>query len=282
MWWPLHLPPAPQEGHVNSAEPGFRVFRVAGVLLLFTGLLAGVPALHGQTAPDPQSGEQQPTVRRFTFGGRLTVLGTGLIGRETSEFSQSKPVMTTTTSIHWAARRFGGGPSVQFNFSDRVALSADLLYRRAGYDATTVIYEGVDNTSTDNDERTMATIAEGTRADYWEVPLVARVYKRHRKPDLYRYWFFEGGAAMRHVSDIRSSRESYGSAGGTCCDETPAGRARATIMGIVVGGGLEYLDASGVKLMPEVRYTRWLGTTFDSVAARSKRDQLEVLLGFRF
>jgi hypothetical protein len=253
-----------------------------GFALLFAAFLSAVPALHGQDDAGGQAAEHKPFIKRFGVGGRLAVLGTGLIRNDTSQFSQSKPVMTATTSAHWAPRRFGGGPSVQFNFSDRVALSADLLYRRAGYEATTVIYEGVDNTSTDNDERTMATIAEGTRADYWEVPLVARVYKRHRKPDLYRYWFFEGGAAMRHVSDIRSSRESYGSAGGTCCNETPAGRARTTIMGIVVGGGLEYLDASGVKLMPEVRYTRWLGTTFDSLAARSKRDQLEVLLGFRF
>jgi hypothetical protein len=52
------------------------------------------------------------------------------------------------------------------------------------------------------------------------------------------------------------------------------------LMGGTVGVGLRFVDEFNIKVTPEVRYTRWNGTTFNQDSTRSPRNQLEVGIGF--
>ena len=50
----------------------------------------------------------------------------------------------------------------------------------------------------------------------------------------------------------------------------------------VVGSGLRFVDDFGIKVEPELRYTRWFGRTFNSESTRSSENQIEVNLAFTF
>jgi hypothetical protein len=50
----------------------------------------------------------------------------------------------------------------------------------------------------------------------------------------------------------------------------------------VAGMGLRLVDDFNIKLSPELRYTRWMGATFDSESTRSRRNQLEVGIALTF
>ncbi|HXA07510.1 MAG TPA: hypothetical protein VNY30_21845, partial [Bryobacteraceae bacterium] len=52
--------------------------------------------------------------------------------------------------------------------------------------------------------------------------------------------------------------------------------------GIVGAVGMRFVDDFGIKLSPELRYTHWLGATFDSNSTRSRRDEIAVGIALTF
>jgi hypothetical protein len=45
---------------------------------------------------------------------------------------------------------------------------------------------------------------------------------------------------------------------------------------------MRFVDDFGVKLTPELRYTRWLGATFNSDSTRSRRDEIVIGIALTF
>jgi hypothetical protein len=270
-----------KELHVNRTQISLGVSRVAGSLLLVSGLLGGVPALHGQSDPAPQQSEQASSLKRFSLGGRVSILAINLMNNELASSSTSEPPVKTTLTSASVSNQLGGGATLQFAVHDRLALSVDFLYRRAGYKAGFDRVEGVDDPETEEDERIFTSSFEQTRADYWDVPVLLRIYDSGRRKQGARA-FVNGGVAIRFVKNLRTFREFTlpdGSIGG---DETPADPANTTLKGVVFGAGWQFGSKVGLKVMPEVRYTRWLGHTFDTPPTRSKRHQVEFLFGITF
>ena len=56
--------------------------------------------------------------------------------------------------------------------------------------------------------------------------------------------------------------------------------AKRLLIGATVGAGFRFIDEFNIKVTPEIRYTRWNGTTFNQDSTRSPRNQLEVGIGF--
>ena len=54
------------------------------------------------------------------------------------------------------------------------------------------------------------------------------------------------------------------------------------LRGATAGVGLQLVDPIGVRVVPEVRYTRWFGSVFDNRATRSRPDQVEFVLSLTF
>jgi hypothetical protein len=186
----------------------------------------------------------------------------------------STTLATSSTSSH-----FGGGPSIQFAILDRLALSVDVFYRRAGYSAGSQTYAGVDDPDTSEDERDLTTTSEETTADYWDVPILARIYNVSRHKEGPRV-FFGAGIAFRRAINIRSFRQITHPDGLSDTDETPVTPVSNSMAGIVVGGGAQLMDDFGLKVVPEVRFTKWFDRTFSAAPTQSSRNQLEVVLGF--
>jgi hypothetical protein len=93
----------------------------------------------------------------------------------------------------------------------------------------------------------------------------------------------EGGAAIRRVSRVSTATDTTINDGTlSCCDNTPAPVARRQVRGLVAGAGLQFIDPVGVRVVPEVRYTRWTGTPFDSPSLSIQRNQIEAVISLTF
>jgi hypothetical protein len=52
--------------------------------------------------------------------------------------------------------------------------------------------------------------------------------------------------------------------------------------GAVVGAGIQFVDEFGIRVVPEVRYTRWFEPVFENLTTRTKDNQLEAAISLTF
>jgi hypothetical protein len=158
------------------------------------------------------------------------------------------------------------------------AFEADALYRRTGYD---VIAGG------------LSTVANTRlRADSWEFPLLAKYYFRPRIGPV--RFYATGGYVVRYLSGFDISIHTSGvepvtgkpvdftfqtSSAQYYAHDNPAN-------GFVAGGGARF-HIGHFAVAPEVRYTRWVGITFNDFGShgffvKSLQNQADVLVGITF
>jgi hypothetical protein len=94
-------------------------------------------------------------------------------------------------------------------------------------------------------------------------------------------WFVQTGPSLRYVSRIRT-KNTYVDAKGNQTYDGVLPSYKKAIVGATAGIGGVLIDPVGVRITPEVRYTRWLGATFDAPPTRSRRDQVEFLITIGF
>lgn len=233
-------------------------------------------------ATAPSLVDAKPYIRRFTFGGTLSFLPLSLItGGKKSEVYGTPPVSIESQADNKSSY-FGVGLDMEAAITDHFAVSIGVLWRRAGYRLTTKLHDKVDNPATPEDERTLLkTTTEETKANYYDFPMMVKWYNKSRYEPGWRY-FYEVGPSLRTVSGIRTAVQTETATEFTCCDETPATPATKNLFGVTAGAGIVLRDDFNIKIIPEVRYTRWFGGTFDTRAVNSRRDQVDASITFRF
>jgi hypothetical protein len=245
----------------------------AGVL--FVCLSGGVLFAQGEkpsSSPAPEVRKPVNYVRRASAGATLSVLGLSMVPPGGLTTSKTSPAVDTDYSTTGASQRIGGGVTAQAVITNRFAVSASLLLRRIGYEMSTTVYTTTTITATHED----------TRARLIDVPVVLRYYFKDRQEPGPR-WFVESGGALRKVSRDRTSIDTTDKEGtNTCCQVTPATLSRRSVRGIVAGAGLQLIDPIGVRVVPEVRYTRWTADVFSSLSTRTRRDQVEAIISLTF
>ena len=255
---------------------------------LACALLSGV-ALFAQTQNPPAAQPVPPQalkphtyVRRISAGATLSVLALKVVPTSSLRTITTSPVADNLYGTIGILHRVGWGGQVQAAITERLAVNAGLLVRRTGYMMNSDIFEGVDNPNTTIDDRKHTISNEDTRAKFFDFPVVLRFYTKGRHTAGPR-WFLEGGAAIRRVSNIKTSIDTtVGSDATVCCDTTPATPARPTIRGFVGGFGVQVIDPVGVRIVPQVRYTRWVGRTFDAHSTYTLNNQVEAMVSLTF
>jgi hypothetical protein len=248
--------------------------------LLLCSLVAAVTVLHAQT-PAPVELERQTYVRRISAGATLTVPLFNLMKPGVGFFSQTTPPLVSTiegsAKYHW----LGGGVMLQLAILDRLAVNLNAFYRKAEYSYTETDVAGVDNPNTPLDDRTVTTIEGSTRIRYLDIPVLARIYSkgRHRKGNR---WFFEAGPTARTVNKTRTTRITTDPAGSVSFDYSQQPPFKRTALGATAGFGGQFIDPVGLRVIPEVRYTRWLALNFDVPGNYSRRDQIEFMFSLAF
>ena len=210
---------------------------------------------------------------RFAVGIRARGIYSELIYKDrTLETTTVKPAATndykTTTTVH----HMGVGPSVDYVVNPRLIFTVDFLRASAQYQQTLKVTRTSDSAIT--------TITENTRATYWDVPVTARLFKLHKWQP--RWMFVTGGGIVRFATNIKTGNEYSYPDSTTAYNETPITPAHKMIPGAVGGLGFRFIDDYRIKLVPEVRYVRWFGSTFDNLTTKSRPSGLEILVGISF
>jgi hypothetical protein len=225
------------------------------------------------------STDQKTYVRRFSAGATLSVLGFPLVPGATNTVTNSSTVDTMYQTTG-ASSRIGYGVIGQVVLTDHFAIAIEGIVRRFGYQMSTTVtttvpavVSGVVTTVT-----TSTILHEDTRARLIDVPAMLRYYA-HSRHDPGAHWFFEGGGAWRKPESIRTSTDfTNASSVLSCCTNTPTAPAHPNSYGIVAGVGVQLTDAFGVRVVPEVRYTRWMNPVFHAFTTSTQQN--EVAAGF--
>ncbi|MBL0159559.1 MAG: PorT family protein [Bryobacterales bacterium] len=176
---------------------------------------------------------------------------------------------------------YAAGVAIQVTVTNRFAVAVNAIVRQAGFAMSSNVIEGVDLPNTATDERKYFIETEDTHAYYMDLPLLVRYYgKSHRKEG--KRWFVEAGGTMRHVWNVKTSITTETIDGVTCCTNTPTRPHKQNALGATVGAGMHFADDFGIRIIPEVRYTRWLNETFQKYGAHSRRDQVEIMITIGF
>ena len=184
-----------------------------------------------------------------------------------------------------ASERIGYGLTAQARVKGRFYLDVSALLRRLGYQMNTT----VSTTTTEvlngatYPQVSTATTHEDTRTRLIDIPFLVRYYGVGKHPGSPR-WFLEAGGAYRFTNDIRTIIDSYTSSSTTvtCCTTTPTTPKHNSTEGLVVGAGIQFTDEFGIHVVPEVRYTRWVQPTFESLSTNTRLNQVEADISLTF
>ena len=253
------------------------VKRASGMFLLCGSLMA--PILRAQSPSSSSSSrepEAQPNfLRRFSVGVRGSIV---MLPIQSSTASASTPNTLTlvSTALSPASSRFGGGATVEYAATHRILVTADLLYQYFAYSAQTVTTVTLaDGTSQ------ISTRAESTHARYWTVPVLAR-YGTLPARTAAAQVFLGGGVSFRKISNIRTTTDIVNPDGSSATNYTPRTSDRLSVFGATATAGFRVKDEFGIRVTPEVRFTRWFSDLFTSWPGRQRRNELEVVIGLTF
>ncbi|MFM2124953.1 MAG: hypothetical protein RL328_1404 [Acidobacteriota bacterium] len=225
--------------------------------------------------------EEKAYVRKFSLGVSLNFTPFNLMGKQSNveKIEAATPVEIDATADP-KSNRVGLGFTAQFALNSRWAIAVAPTYRKFAFHGFLLRYEGIDNSSTFLDERAKYQINEDTTARYLDIPILARHYNKPRTESGSR-WFFEVGPQMRMVSRVRMARDTVPPKGERFQDSIPLPY-KSNVLGFTAGIGGQFIDDFGIRAIPEVRYTRWMGYPFDSVHGTTRKNQVEIVLTFAF
>lgn len=252
--------------------------------------------LFGQTNPDSSASDSSSTpapkrakykeesyVRRFSIGITGSIMGLSPIRKNSDDVTTNVNTATTLEVAHnttGKSQRFGYGLTGQVAVSDHFAINVAAIIRKAGYTLDTT----QTTTTTKGLSITSSTISshEDTRARFYDFPITVRYYNKNRHDPGPRV-FVEAGGAIRKVSHIATATTNTAADGTlTCCTTNPNPTAHSTAKGVVGGFGVFLIDPVGVRVIPEIRYTRWMNDIFNAYTTRMQRNQVEAIISFSF
>ncbi len=226
-------------------------------------------------------------VRRIAIGATLSVLGLSPVEGNSSSTTTTVNAATsveTDLSSSGASSRIGYGLTVQAAITEHFAVAVGGFLRRIGYTETdsqttsvTTYINAVPQTTT----TTTSTYVD-VRAQAVDVPITLRWYGKGRHTPGSR-WFVEGGGAWRDIQNFRSSLSATDASGNvTCCTAGTVQPAHRQAHGFVAGVGAQFIDPFGIRVIPEVRYVRWMDQIFNDPTTKTQRNQVEAELTLSF
>jgi len=237
--------------------------------------LALAPAVYGQASTSSSSApvaEPESTGwRRFSFGGRVNGLPFNVLNNHDVNYNVAAANQAWAVSTVNNYLKIAFGPSLEVRLFKGFSVAGEFLYHRLDYTKTAQVT--VDGNVT--------AIVEQTRATLWDAPLMVR-WRGLAETGFLSHLYFSGGGAIRNVSHISTNTQTTPPGGTTTTTTTPTAPSARNLPGLVAGVGMRFVDDFGIKLSPELRYTHWLGATFNSDSTRSRRDDLVIGIALTF
>lgn len=265
-------------------------------------LACSAQAVQQPTAPPPTAPPSSPstaqdnntpgsditvTPPRFSFGVRIEYFPERFFQTQYVTTAATNPIQNSAYFGTSAGSKYTLGLSGEFLLTRRLSVGADFFYHQEEYTQLDQVKSGLPDPNSSYDNRPQTSITQDTRANYLDVPIVARYYfgsrsKAPRGLGWLSQTFLIGGGAYRHVLDIRTGTSTSLPDGSTAYNEIPTVPQHNNLIGAVGGVGYKLFEYGKFKSMGEVRYTRWFGYTFQGPAYESQRNQVEIGLSFSY
>ena len=246
-------------------------------LTLLSIVIAGLaPSLWGQSSTASSNDPTDKPFRRFSYGFRIRAFTSNGFDDRTLQLSNTQANTSQSISTTTATSRFRLGPAIDLNLSRKLSIQAEAYFQGLQYTTVTQNYTGT-STSTGT---LKSTVTELTKTSFWDFPVLLR-YKGLSEHRLLSQTIVEGGFNVRALTRIRTGTETLNADSTTAYNEIPAPGNRL-VRGAVAGIGFQFVDGYTIKTTPEIRYTHWFGTTFQSQSSSSRTGQLELGLSFSF
>jgi hypothetical protein len=243
---------------------------------------AQAPAAPASATPADVDGEPKPP--RFSFGVKVDLLPQRLFQTQYTTASTTNPILNSAYFGSSPGSRRWLGLTSEYRLTGNVSLAVDLFYHQAEFTQLTQIKSGLQDPNSSYDNRPLTSITQDTRAQYWDIPFVARYYGLYKSGRRGLGWMKQtyglGGVTYRHVSNIRTGTSTSNPDGSTDYSEIPSKAQHTNLAGAVGGVGYNLFELRKFRWMIEGRYTRWSGNTFQGPAYRSQQNQSQ--LGFIF
>ena len=225
---------------------------------------------------------KRPAVRRPSIGFRVYYFANPFFETKSSQVDTTTPVVADYTYTGGSSSpRLAVGVTGEYRLTDRISVGIEFRFHHTDFFQTTTILSGVVNPNSSTDDRQPITITQHTQASYWEIPMLAHYYGLRHKGLLSRAYAV-GGMEFRYIANIHTGTDFSYPGGGTDYNEIPISSGRDTQFGAVVGVGLRFIDDFNIKVSPEVRFTRWVGATFQGPNYSSQANEIEGGIGFSF
>ncbi|HYK17774.1 MAG TPA: outer membrane beta-barrel protein [Bryobacteraceae bacterium] len=226
-------------------------------------------------------------MRRVAIGATLSVVGLTPLRAGSSTTTTNPNSATSVTddiSSSGASSRIGYGLTAQAAITEHFAVAVGGYLRRIGFTSTDTITTTVTtfvNTIPQTSTTTTSTNTDA-RARLLDIPFMLRYYGKERHSPGNR-WFLEVGGAYRDAFGLRSSQSATDASGNmTCCTRNVVAPPHKTSVGYLGGAGAQFIDPFGIRVIPEVRYIRWVNQIFQDSTTHTQRNQVEANLTLSF
>ncbi|HEX4810319.1 MAG TPA: outer membrane beta-barrel protein [Bryobacteraceae bacterium] len=248
-----------------------RFWRFTGFLAASSALFVTSPALWAQaqqtsTPLSSSSSSSVPeiyeqTLPRVWVGLSANFSPLKLFTGSTSINSTTGQIISTTVANGEA----GGGLNINLHLLHNYWLNVGGAYYFGGYDRSNSLNDAAGTL-----------YVERTRARMFDFPVLVRY--TGSKFRWSRYSFYELGGALRYASSVDVHETAVDTNGYFCCAPASDIRVRKATGGVTIGTGIVFKDDFGIKSAPEIRYTRWLDSTFAGPTVGTMRNQLEIAI----
>jgi hypothetical protein len=243
--------------------------------------LSGMVCLLGVMQMAAQDTQTDPDGRWFHLGLRVSVVPLKSFDVSTVDKSTTNPVADYNYTGTNVTHRMMAGPVGEVRIWKKLSLVTEVDFHQAEYQQTTEKRLGHLDTTASTDTRNVYKLVETTKANYWDIPVLLR-YRGFTKDGFRSKMYVTGGPSLRHIGGIRTGNEITNFDSSTDYNETAAKPEKTNQIGVALGVGFRAIDEVGIRLTPEVRFTRWFGNSFSGTAFRSVQNQVEVGIGFSF
>ena len=226
-------------------------------------------------------------MRRIAIGATLSVVGLSPLragSNSTTTTPNSATSITDAVSSSGASSRIGYGLTAQAAITEHFAIAVGGYLRRMGFTSSDTITTTVTtfvNTIPQTSTTTTSTNTDA-RAKLFDIPFMLRYYGKERHTAGNR-WFIELGGAYRDAFNLHSSQSATDASGNmTCCMTNVVVPKHKSSVGYLGGAGAQFIDPFGIRVIPEVRYIRWVNQIFEDATTHTQRNQVEANLTLSF
>ena len=173
--------------------------------------------------------------RRWVVGGRLETFPSSLFTTTTAQSSTTNPIADYSYSATSSSPQLSFGPDFEYQITKHVSAAAEFRFHHAQYQQITTMLSGLPDPNSATDNRKPSTFTETTKANYYEIPVLAHYYFLHPEPLARLY--VTAGVEYRHVGRVRTGNEFAYADGSDDYNEIPATPVRTNQLGFVGGFG---------------------------------------------